>query len=598
MTITSDDQALQEELAQAPLSKAVFKRLGRFLLPYKWAISIVLLLELFWVGLGILGPHLVKVGIDDYIVAGDIRGVGWIAVIYGLSALVSWLIALTQIRLASNRGQKVLNDLRNEVFAHVQYLSMKYFDRTKQGRIIARADRDIESLEEIVTWGPVELVHCIFALTGVSIYMCYNNAKLFGAVALALPPLLVASLIFKKKSLAAYRVMRETLSRITANLAENINGVRVVQAFVREARNWLTFRKLNDRYIGNVLRASKVWNIYFPFIDMTFAVATAIILLYGGSLVASGDLTIGVLPAFMLLLGLFFWPIEGLSYLYHEALSATAACERIFQLLDTEPEIKNAQDAEHIGRIRGRVDFEDVYFSYDVDGTREWVLKDISFEAQPGETIALVGPTGGGKSSIVSLIPRFYESQKGHVRIDGRDVKEVTQESLHEQMGIVLQESFLFTGTVMDNLRYGRPAASDEEVVAAAKALGTHEAIMRLSDGYQTEVKERGAGLSQGERQLICVTRAFIANPRIMILDEATSSVDTIIELTLQDAMSRLMRNRTSFVVAHRLSTVRHADMVLVIGDGRIKERGTHHELLAMGGEYAKLYHEYMRDLG
>jgi len=598
MTTVADEIALKEELARAPLSRKVLRRMLKFLAPYKWAIILVLAMELLWVSCMLAGPKLVRIGIDDHIVKGDVAGLAIIAGLFALTALFRWLLALYQIKLASSRGQRALNDLRNAVFKHVQELSMKYFDKTKAGRIIARADRDIESLEEMVTWGLVEFTSCIFCLVGVTICMCYSSAKLFLAIVVTMPPLVVASILFHKYGLAAYRRTRESISRITANLAENINGVRVVQAFGRESRNALTFRKLNDRYVYNMMGASRVWNSYFPFIDVIFATATGIILLYGASLIVQGKLTIGVLPEFMLLLGAFLWPLEGLTYLYNGALSATAAAERIFQLLDTEPDVRDMEDAIPIPEIKGKVKFENVYFSYDVNGKQEWVLKDISFVAEAGQTIALVGPTGGGKSSTVALIPRFYEAQKGRVSIDGLDVKDVTLESLHEQMGIVLQESFLFTGTVMENLRFANPDVSEEQVIEAAKALGAHESIMKLSDGYQTKVQERGAGLSQGERQLICFTRAFIANPRILILDEATSSVDTMIEQTLQEAMGRLMQGRTSFVVAHRLSTVRHADMVMVIGDGLIKERGTHEELLALGGEYAKLYHEYMRDLG
>ena len=598
MTTAIDDAALQEELARAPLSRKVLRRMLTFLAPYKWAITAVLVMELLWVCCGLIGPRLVRIGIDDHIVKGDVAGLALIAGLYVLTSLCRWLLALYQIKIGSSRGQRVLNDMRNAVFTHVQELSMKYFDRTKAGRIIARADRDIESLEEIVTWGLVEFTSCVFSLVGVTILMCLSSAKLFLAIVVTMPPLAVASVLYHRYGLIAYRKTRETISRITANLAENINGVRVVQAFVRESTNAMTFRKLNDRYIRDMMGASRVWNAYFPFVDMMFATATGIILFYGARLIVRGNLTIGVLPEFMLYLGMFFWPLEGLTWLYDSALSATAAAERIFQLLDTEPEVKDRVGAKPIPRIKGKVEFENVYFSYDVDGSREWVLKDMSFRAEAGQTIAFVGPTGGGKSSTVALIPRFYEAQKGRVTIDGLDVKDVTLESLHEQMGIVLQDSFLFTGTVMENLKFAKPDLSEEHVVEAAKALGAHESIMRLSDGYQTQVHERGEGLSQGERQLICFTRAFIADPRILILDEATSSVDTMIEQTLQEAMGRLMRGRTSFVVAHRLSTVRHAQLVLVIGDGVIKEKGTHQELLALGGEYAKLYHEYMRDLG
>jgi len=598
MTTAVDDVVLQEELARAPLSKKVLRRMLTFLAPYKWAIILVLLMELAYVLCALAGPKLVRMGIDDHIATGDVAGLAIIAGLYALTSLARWLLASYQIKLGSSRGQRILNDLRNAVFTHVQELSMKYFDRTKAGRIIARADRDIEALEEIVSWGLVELASCIFSLVGVTFLMCRSSAKLFIAIGATVPPLMLASIMFHKYGLIAYRKTRESISRITANLAENINGVRVVQAFVREATNAQTFRRLNDQYVQNMMSASRVWNSYFPFMDMMFASATGIILLYGASLIAQGELTIGVLAEFMLLLGMFFWPLEGLTWLYNDALSATAAAERIFQLLDTNPEVRDRMDAKPIPQINGHVEFSHVFFSYDVDGERNWVLKDISFVAEPGQTIALVGPTGGGKSSLVSLIPRFYEAQRGHVLIDGTDVKDVTLKSLHDQMGIVLQESFLFTGTIMENLRFARPGVSEKKVIEAAKALGAHECIMKLSDGYDTQVHERGAGLSQGERQLICFTRAFIADPRILILDEATSSVDTMIEQKLQQAMNRLMRGRTSFVVAHRLSTVRYADLVLVIVDGMIKERGTHRELLALGGEYAKLYHEYVRGLG
>ncbi len=598
MTTAVDDVMLQEELARAPLSRKVLRRMLTFMAPYKWAIILVLLMELAYVLCALAGPKLVRIGIDDHIAKGDVLGLAAIAGLYVLICLARWLLARSQIKIGSSRGQRVLNDLRNAVFTHVQELSMKYFDRTKAGRIIARADRDIEALEEIVSWGLVDFTSSVFALVGVTFLMCRSSVKLFIAIGVTVPPLMLASLMFHKYGLIAYRRTRESISRITANLAENINGVRVVQAFVREARNAKTFRRLNDQYVQNMMSASRVWNSYFPFMDMMFASATGIILLYGASLIAQGELTIGVLAEFMLLLGMFFWPLEGLTWLYNDALSATAAAERIFQLLDTNPEVRDRTAAKPIPQINGRVEFSHVYFSYDVDSERNWVLKDISFVAEPGRTIAMVGPTGGGKSSLVSLIPRFYEAQRGHVLIDGTDVKDGTLKSLHEQMGIVLQDSFLFTGTVIENLRFANPEVSDEKVVDAAKALGAHECIMKLSDGYQTQVHERGAGLSQGERQLICFTRAFIANPRILILDEATSSVDTMIEQRLQEAMGRLMRDRTSFVVAHRLSTVRYADLVLVVGDGMIRERGTHQELLALGGEYAKLYHEYMRDMG
>jgi ABC-type multidrug transport system fused ATPase/permease subunit len=391
--------------------------------------------------------------------------------------------------------------------------------------------------------------------------------------------------------------VRQASSRITANIAETISGIRVVQSFVRQEKNLEQFDELNRNNLTANVAAARIWESYWPSLGFVGACGTTVIIWYGTYLVTKSELTPGELFAFLGYLGMFFGPITSMGRLYNMLLASMAASERIFKLLDTEPDVQDTPGAVELPRISGEVVFDHVSFSYDKEPTDKstWVLDDVSFTARPGQTIALVGPTGAGKTTIVSLIPRFYDVQKGRVLIDGFDVKGVTINSLHSQMGIVLQDSFLFSGTVMENIKYGRPGATDAEVHAAVKLLGSYEIISSLQKGFDTEVGERGDNLSQGQRQLVSFARAIVADPRVLILDEATSSVDVQTEMVLQYALEKLIERRTSFVVAHRLSTVRHADMVLVVQDGRITERGTHGELVAAGGAYAEMYAQFIK---
>ena len=395
-------------------------------------------------------------------------------------------------------------------------------------------------------------------------------------MSVVLPPLALATRLFHRFGMLAYRKVREQSSRITAAMAETITGVRVVQAFSREEENLSRFQALHEAYGRQAVAAARVFHTYMPFVGLISGLGTAIILGYGGTLALRREITVGELAAFILYLGMFFGPIQTMGDLYNVVLSTAASAERIFELLDTEPQVANRPGAIALPPIRGHIIFENVYFRYETTPPDTWILKNINLEAKPGETVAIVGATGSGKSTIISLIARFYEPQQGRITVDGIELRQATIESLHEQIGIVTQENFLFTGTIMENLKFGRPSAPDEEVIQAAKTLGTHETILRQEKGYETPVAERGSNFSAGERQLICFTRALVARPRILILDEATSAVDSQTESVIQHALERLLERRTSFVIAHRLSTVRHAHRILVLEEGQIVEQGTH----------------------
>jgi ABC-type multidrug transport system fused ATPase/permease subunit len=587
------DIKLEEEFAQTSLDRRTAAKLLVFLRPYMKPYIAVILLEFFWVSLVLAGPALVQRGLDDYIPHRKKTLLIGACLIYGATYFFRWIIVILQIRLNQRAGKRFLNDLRKAIFTHLQRLSMNYYDRTKHGRILARADRDVDQLEYPFVWGPVIIVSSLLSLVMSSFIMARYNLKLFGAILLLIPIMAVASEIFRKKGMAAYRKVRESLAVVTAALAENISGVRVVQAFCREPRNLSVFWEIVRSHKRNVESANTVWNTFYPIIMMLNAAAAVIAIIYGGYLINSGEMTVGKVSAFVLYVGMFFGPILELSDLYNGMLSGASAAERIFLLLDTEPSVKNTPHARSLTDITGNVGFENVHFRYGAEGP--WILQDVSFSIKPGETVALVGATGAGKTSIASLVARFYEAQTGCVAIDGNRVEDITLECLHARLGIVLQDNFLFSGTVMENLRFGRPGATDEELIDVAKQLGTHEIFKNLADGYRTKVKEQGRGLSLGERQLICFTRAFAADPRILILDEATSAVDARTEAVLQSALGKLLDNRTSLVIAHRLSTIRNADRILVLDKGRIVEYGDHEDLVRRKGMYFSMYEEYVR---
>lgn len=589
-TITPPAYVTQsEEFYDKPLDPRVAKRLIGFIAPYNRQLLFSAFLMLVAVSSSTIGPYLVKVAIDDGLVAGDYAALLRVVLLYLGLSIVRWGFIYWRVKIMARVGQSVIYDLRKLLFAHLQELSLGFYSRYSVGRVITRVINDVETLREFITWAVLAIARDFFAIFGIVIAMLALNVKLSLITFITIPLMVLATMIYRRAARVAYRRVRAAVSWVNSVLAENINGIRVVQAFSRQRRNYESFRSFTNKYyLQTAINAAKVAASFLPVVDVLGALATATVVYVGGTAVLGESITAGVLVAFVLYIDRYFEPIRDLSRRFDTLQSTMAGGERLLELLDTPIEVRDAEDAAELPPIAGKVQFENVSFHYSDDPTL--VLDDINLTVTAGQTIALVGATGAGKTTIVKLLARFHDPTSGSVRVDGFDLRHVTQASLRQQMGMALQDPFLFNGTVKENILFGRLNASDEEVVAAAQTVGAHEFIVNLKNGYDSTVEEGGVLLSVGQRQLISFARALLADPRILILDEATSSVDTQTEQVIQSALTKLLKGRTSFVIAHRLSTITSADLIVVVEDGKIIEQGTHVELLEKRGKYFDLY--------
>ena len=561
--------------------------------PYRRRVILMFTALLLETGAALAPPYLLAKAIDSGINAGDVSTLDWIVAAFVVATVLYAVATYWETYLVGWLGTRALQDLRERIFTHLQSMSIGFFTRRSPGVLISRMTNDVEALNQLVTNGLVTIFSSTLTLVGIVVIMLFLDVKLALITFVTFPLLAVASVVFRIVSAGTYRATRERIAAVTAYLQETLSGVRVVRSFGQEARHVAAMTDLNEQNRDVNMKTVYLNASYFPAVELLAAVGTAVILLYGGSQAIDGALEVGVVVAFVGYLTRFFEPIQELSQLYTTYQQGMAALDKIFDLLDTAPDMVDAPGAIDPGTLRGEIELDGVWFSYGEEGESggdTWALRDVDLHVPPGQTLALVGATGAGKSTFAKLVARFYDPQQGTVRVDGHDLRGVQQRALRRQLGIVPQEGFLFSGSVRDNVAFGRPEASEEEIETAIAAVGATEFVAALPDGLGTQVGERGIQLSAGQRQLVAFARALLAEPRILILDEATSNVDVRTEKTIERGLERLLHGRTAIVIAHRLSTIRRAGKIVVLENGQIAEQGTHDELIEANGAYAKLY--------
>ena len=567
--------------------KEIIIRLMAYLKPYKAKSMIVILLMILVMLCNVMNPYLLQQAIDVHVVNKDINGILLIGGLLLIINIFAWIASKIRWTMISKITNNILVNIRHELYEHIQKLSFDFFDNRPVGKILARVVGDVNALKNLFNQSIQTLIPELLSLICVAIAMFILNIKLAMACIILLPFLTIAMFYIEIHSRKRWEVFRNKRSNLNGFTHEDFSGIKVVQAFANEKNTEKNFRKMVKEQKEAFLNAVRLNDCFWPLVELSWGIGTLIVFAVGYRLILSGEIQVGKLIAFSMYTGMFWRPIMNLSSFYNTLITNFAAADRIFDILDQEPDIENIGKAPKMNRIEGKVEFRNIDFSYNVGGK---VLNNINFKVNPGDKIALVGATGSGKTTIISLLSRFYDPTDGEILVDGKNIKYVDLYSYRSQMGIMLQDTFLFSSTIMENIRYGRLDATDEEVINAAKAVNAHEFIMKLENGYDTEVNERGLRLSLGQRQLVSFARALLANPRILILDEATSNIDTQTEMLVQKGIEKLIKGRTSFVIAHRLSTIRDCDKILVISDGEIIEAGTHDELLRNKGMYYDLY--------
>lgn len=575
------DEELEEEF-----NWSHYKRMGSYIVPYKKPIFKVLFIIILANTAGMLGPYFTKLAIDEIIPQQNLRLLLILAAAFVLALLVIAFCMRYRILAITEIGQNILKDMRYSIFEHLQRLPFSYFDNRPHGKILIRVVNYINTLSDLLSNGLINLISDIFSVVITLIFMFAIDFRLTLYSLALLPILFIMVMVIKNKQRKAYQVLSNKQSNLNAYIHESISGIKITQSFAREAKNSEIFHEVSEDYRTSWMKAVKVQFLLWPGVQ-NISVLTTCLIYFVGIRQIGVEVSTGTLIAFIGYINNFWDPVINIGNFYNSLITATAYLERIFETLDEVPDIQNKLDAQPLPSIKGQVDFEDVTFRYEPGKD---ILKNVSFKIKPGESIALVGPTGAGKTTIINLLSRFYDVSEGSVKVDGYDVRDVTLESLRTQMGVMLQDTFVFSGTILENIRYGKLEATEEEIIAAAKVVRAHEFIKELKDGYHTVVEERGSTLSAGQRQLISFARALLADPKILILDEATSSIDTKTEELLQEGLQQLLKGRTSFIIAHRLSTIKNSSQIFYVNGGKIAEVGTHDELMALKGQYYHLY--------